>query len=84
LSGDNTCNTNNNLTVNYLVNGNINSRSDVDSNNTWVYDSAHLHQVKKAGSSASAWNYLYDNNGNMTSRNGNLITWMRIPPHGGQ
>jgi len=75
LSGDNTCTTANNLAVSYLLNGNINTRSDVDSNNTWTYDGAHLHQVTRAGSSGSAWTYGYDNNGNMTSRNGNTLTW---------
>jgi RHS repeat-associated protein len=61
-----------NLDVGYDDMGNITSRSDVASGTTWAYDSAKKHAVKTAGAANA---YLYDANGNMTSRAGSSITW---------
>ena len=51
--------------------GNIASRSDVGNGSAWVYDPTHLHQVLTAGPNS----YVYDLNGNVTSRNGSAIQW---------
>jgi len=61
-----------NLAISYDSMGDIFSRSDVGAGATWVYDTTHKHQVRTAGTGTS---YLYDANGNMTSRNGNSVTW---------
>jgi RHS repeat-associated protein len=59
--------------------GNIHSRSDIAGGVAWTYDSVHVHQVVTAGDASHT--YSYDNtngaagNGNVTSRNGNAITW---------
>ena len=68
-----TLNSAQNLSLNYDLMGNITSRSDVVGGATWTYDSVHLHQVTEAGS--SAYQYIYDANGNVTSRQGSSITW---------
>lgn len=62
-----------NLSLNYNSMGNITSRSDVAGGATWTYDPVHLHEVTKAGS--SAYQYVYDANGNVSSRQGSSITW---------
>ena len=62
-----------NLSLNYNEMGNITSRSDVASGASWTYSPAHPHEVTQAGS--AAYQYAYDANGNMTSRQGNSITW---------
>ncbi|MHB8811832.1 MAG: FG-GAP-like repeat-containing protein, partial [Steroidobacteraceae bacterium] len=62
-----------NLSLNYNQMGNITSRTDVAGGATWTYDPVHLHEVTEAGS--SAYQYAYDANGNMTSRQGGSITW---------
>jgi len=53
--------------------GNIASRSDVAGGATWTYDPVRKHAVTEAGS--SSYLYSYDNNGNMTARSGNTVTW---------
>lgn len=68
-----TLNGNQNLSLNYGPMGNITSRSDVAGGATWTYDPVHLHEVTQAGS--SAYQYVYDANGNVSSRQGNSITW---------
>jgi len=65
--------TNLSLTYDTTGMGNIASRSDVAGGAAWTYDPVHKHQVTQAGS--SAYTYAYDANGNVTSRNGYLITW---------
>ncbi len=60
------------LQMAYDAMGNIASRSDVNAGATWTYDAVHKHQVKTAGAGNS---YSYDLNGNMTTRNGNAISW---------
>ncbi len=60
------------LQMAYDAMGNIASRSDVNAGATWTYDPVHKHQVKTAGAGNS---YSYDLNGNMTTRNGNAISW---------
>ncbi|MFZ1869129.1 MAG: SpvB/TcaC N-terminal domain-containing protein [Steroidobacteraceae bacterium] len=62
-----------NLSLTYDQMGDITNRSDVASNATWSYDATHIHQVREAGS--TAYEYVYDANGNMTSRQGGSITW---------
>jgi RHS repeat-associated protein len=53
--------------------GNIASRSDVAAGAAWTYDPVHIHQVTQAGSASNG--YVYDANGNVTSRNGYAVTW---------
>ena len=65
-----TLNGGNNLTMTYDAAGNINSKSDV-SGSPYVYDTAHPHAVKTAGS----WSMTYDANGNMITRAGGSISW---------
>jgi RHS repeat-associated protein len=65
-----TLNGTNNLTMTYDAAGNIASKSDVSSS-AYVYDSAHPHAVKTAGS----WSMTYDNDGNMITRAGGSISW---------
>jgi RHS repeat-associated protein len=62
-----------NLSLNYNGMGNITSRSDVASGASWTYDPVHVHQVTEAGS--NAYQYVYDANGNVTSRQGSSISW---------
>jgi RHS repeat-associated protein len=62
-----------NLSISYGATGNITSRSDIAGGASWTYSSSHVHQVTQAGSSSYA--YGYDANGNMTSRQGQTITW---------
>ena len=62
-----------NLSLTYDEMGNIKSRSDVAGGATWTYDPVHLHEVTQAGS--SAYQYAYDVDGNVTSRQGGSITW---------
>jgi RHS repeat-associated protein len=62
-----------NLSLTYSPMGNITSRSDVAAGATWTYDPVHVHEVTEAGS--SAYQYVYDANGNVTSRQGSPITW---------
>jgi RHS repeat-associated protein len=64
-----------NLSITYDTTGmgNIASRSDVAGGAAWTYDPVHKHQVIQAGS--SAYQYAYDANGNVTSRDGSSITW---------
>lgn len=62
-----------NLSLNYNTMGNITSRTDVAGGATWTYDPVHLHRVTQAGS--SGYSYVYDANGNVTSRQGSSITW---------
>jgi RHS repeat-associated protein len=65
-----TLNGGNNLTLTYDASGNIASKSDVSAS-AYVYDTAHKHAVKTAGS----WSMTYDANGNMITRAGGLISW---------
>ena len=62
-----------NLSVSYDGKGNITSRSDVASGAAWTYGGSQIHGVTQAGS--SGYQYAYDPNGNMTSRQGNTIGW---------
>lgn len=62
-----------NLSLTYDEMGNIKSRSDVAGGAIWTYDPVHLHEVTQAGS--SAYQYAYDVDGNVTSRQGSSITW---------
>jgi RHS repeat-associated protein len=59
------------LNVFYDAIGNVTSRSDINNNSTWVYDTTKKNAVRTAGTI----NYNYDANGNMTSRNGVTQTW---------
>lgn len=59
-----------NLDLSYDSMGNILVKSDVTPS-TWTYHSIKKHAVVTAGPST----YGYDANGNMTTRNGNSITW---------
>jgi RHS repeat-associated protein len=65
--------TSTNLSITYDNNGNITSRSDVNSGASWTYSSTARHQVTQAGS--SSYNYVYDANGNATTRLGNPVIW---------
>ncbi|MFL6604617.1 MAG: FG-GAP-like repeat-containing protein [Steroidobacteraceae bacterium] len=60
-----------NLSVNYDSLGNITSKSDISAGSTWAYDATRKHAVVTAGSHT----YGYDGNGNMSSRDGSVITW---------
>ena len=60
------------LQMSYDAMGNIASRSDVNAGAAWTYDPTHKHQVRTAGTGNS---YSYDANGNMSARNGNVISW---------
>jgi RHS repeat-associated protein len=62
-----------NLSLSYDQMGNITSRSDVAGGATWTYDPVHVHEVTQGGS--SAYKYVYDADGNVTSRQGSSITW---------
>jgi RHS repeat-associated protein len=62
-----------NLAVNYDGSGNITSRSDVAGGANWTYDAIRKHAVTQAGS--SAYQYAYDANGNMSSRQGSAVAW---------
>lgn len=62
-----------NLSLTYNGMGNIESRSDLAGGAAWTYDTVHLHQVRQAGS--SSYQYVYDANGNASSRQGSSITW---------
>jgi RHS repeat-associated protein len=62
-----------NLSVSYTTNGNISSRTDVASGASWTYSATQIHAVTQAGS--SAYQYVYDANGNATSRQGSSISW---------
>ena len=53
--------------------GNITARSDVAGGSAWTYDPVRKHAVTQAGTGGYA--YIYDANGNATSRNGYSITW---------
>lgn len=55
----------------YGLNGNISSRSDVGSGSLWTYHTAKPHAVTLAGPNT----YAYDANGNVVSRNGYEIKW---------
>jgi RHS repeat-associated protein len=68
-----TLNSTQNLSVTYDGTGNITSRSDVASGATWTYSTTQKHAVTQAGS--SAFQYVYDPNGNATSRQGSSIAW---------
>jgi RHS repeat-associated protein len=68
-----TLNSTQNLSLNYNEMGNITSRSDIAGGANWTYSSSHVHEVTQAGS--TAYQYAYDANGNMTSRQGSSITW---------
>lgn len=62
-----------NLTMAYDPMGDITSRSDVSGGAAWTYDPVRKHEVTQAGS--SAYHYAYDANGDMTSWDGNAVTW---------
>lgn len=64
-----------NLSVTYDSTGmgNIASRSDVAGGAPWTYDSARKHAVTQAGS--ASYQYGYDANGNVSSRQGSTIGW---------
>ena len=62
-----------NLAITYDVMGDITSRSDVGGGATWTYDPVRKHAVTQAGS--SSYQYSYDADGNMVSRQGNSISW---------
>ncbi len=62
-----------NLSLGYNTMGNITSRSDVAGGAAWTYDPTHVHEVTEAGS--NAYQYAYDADGNMTSRQGSAIRW---------
>jgi RHS repeat-associated protein len=61
------------MTYDAIGMGNIASRSDVAAGAAWTYDPVHIHQVTQAGGASNA--YVYDANGNVTSRNGYAVTW---------
>ncbi|MEZ5897868.1 MAG: RHS repeat-associated core domain-containing protein [Hyphomicrobiaceae bacterium] len=56
------------LTMTYNAYGNIISRSDVSS---YTYHASKIHAVTAAG----GFSYVYDANGNITTRNGSTVTW---------
>ncbi|MEZ6074089.1 MAG: RHS repeat-associated core domain-containing protein, partial [Pirellulales bacterium] len=56
------------LTIAYNAYGNIMSRSDVGS---YTYHPSKIHAVTAAG----GFSYVYDANGNITTRNGSTVTW---------
>jgi len=56
------------LTMTYNAYGNIMSRSDVGS---YTYHASKIHAVTAAG----GFSYVYDANGNITTRNGSTVTW---------
>lgn len=62
-----------NLDLTYDAMGNITNRTDVNGNATWTYDGSRKHAVASTGSGGVT--YSYDNNGNMTSRAGQTISW---------
>ena len=62
-----------NLALTYNLMGDITNRTDVANNAAWTYDVTRKHEVTQAGS--TAYQYAYDANGNMTSRQGSAITW---------
>jgi RHS repeat-associated protein len=62
-----------NLSLTYDPMGNITSRSDLASGATWTYDPTHVHEATQAGS--AAYQYAYDANGNVKTRQGVTIGW---------
>lgn len=66
-------NSNTAVTNAYDALGRVVSRSDVNGNATWSYDSIKQHAVTSTGSGGTS--YGYDANGNMTSRGGATISW---------
>ncbi len=62
-----------NLQMHYDATGNITSRSDLAGGASWTYDPNRKHAVTQAGNPAFA--YTYDQNGNVTSRDGYTVTW---------
>lgn len=62
-----------NLSATYDSTGNITSRSDVAGGASWTYDPNRKHEVTQAGS--SSYQYSYDANGNVITRQGSTISW---------
>jgi RHS repeat-associated protein len=62
-----------NLNLSYDATGNILTRSDVAGGALWTYHATKKHAVTQAGS--AAYNYTYDDNGNVTGRHGLSVTW---------
>jgi RHS repeat-associated protein len=62
-----------NLSLSYDAMGNITARSDVAGGASWTYDPTHIHEVTEAGS--TAYQYVYNGDGDMKYRQGNYITW---------
>ncbi len=62
-----------NLTMHYDAMGNITHRSDVNGDATWTYHGTKKHAVANTGTGGAT--YIYDDNGNMTSRDGHTIGW---------
>jgi len=61
------------FSVSYDAMGNITSRSDVGAGATWTYDPVHKHQATNIA--GIGLTYVYDGNGNVTTRGGSPITW---------
>lgn len=61
-----------NLDLAYAANGNLQSKSGVG---TYTYHSTKLHAVASINTGSGTWSFSYDNNGNMTNRNGTTLTW---------
>ena len=61
------------LSITYDPTGNIVSSSGIAGGATWTYDPVRKHAVTQAGN--SSYQYAYDANGNMTSRQGSSIGW---------
>ena len=59
-----------------LARGNIMSKSGVG---TYTYHATKVHAVSSVNTGSATWNFAYDANGNMTSRNGTEITRVNAP-----
>jgi len=67
-----TLNGSTNLDLSYAANGNIQSQSGVG---TYTYHGTKLHAVASINTGGGTWSFGYDNNGNMTNRNGTTLAW---------
>lgn len=67
-----TLNGSTNLDLAYAANGNIQTQSGVG---TYTYHSTKIHAVASINTGGGTWSFGYDNNGNMTNRNGTTLAW---------
>lgn len=67
-----------NLDLSYDALGNITQRCEPTCGSTWIYSATKKHAVTQASVGSNSYSYGYDNNGNVTTRNGYSITWNKF------